>query len=236
MRVVSPFYAWYVFVRSRCHHRRIPRSVVAVVLAPSVIVSSATDPPHPPSPRSSPTIGASGEPWTTTTTAFPHRASRTSTMSRRLLCARRPCSSPSSSLSSSSSRNAPPKVGGGRPPRNRARSSPRSHIGVVVILRCNATAIVTLPILPPMNNVPMLIAGIDAVAVFARFHRRRAAAPLSWRSSGGGSRPPGGGGSRPGGVGGQRRRIRHTPPPPSPSPSPSPLLPLQSPLRYRRES
>ena len=109
--------------RSRCGHRRIPRSI-AVVFAPSVIVLSATDPPRPPSPRSSPTIGASGEPWTTTTTARPCRASRTSTASRRLFCARRPCSSPSSSLSFSSSHNALPKVGGGRPPRNCARTPP----------------------------------------------------------------------------------------------------------------
>ena len=109
---------------SRCCHRRIPRSVVAVVFAPSVIVSSATDPPRPPSPRSSPTIGASGEPWTTTTTACPRRASQTSTAARRLLRARRPCSSPSSSLSFSSSQNTLPKVGGGRPPRNCARTPP----------------------------------------------------------------------------------------------------------------
>jgi hypothetical protein len=33
-----------VVVRSRCCHRRIPRSVVAAIVAPSVIVSSATDP------------------------------------------------------------------------------------------------------------------------------------------------------------------------------------------------
>ena len=120
MRVVSSFYAWYVVLRSRCRHRRIPRSVVAVVFAPSVILLPTTNPPHPPSPRSSPTIGASGEPWTTTMMARPHRASQTSSVSRRLLRARCPCSSPSSLLSSSSSRNALPKVGGGRPPRNRA--------------------------------------------------------------------------------------------------------------------
>ena len=109
--------------RSRCGHQRIPRSV-AVVFAPSVIVSSATDPPRLPSPWSSPTIGASGEPWTTTMTARPRRTSRTSTTSRRLLRARRPCSSPSSSLSFFSSQNALPKVSGGRPPRNRARTPP----------------------------------------------------------------------------------------------------------------
>jgi len=56
MRVISLFYACYVVVHCRCSHRCIPRSVVAVVLALSVIVSSATDPPHPPSPRLSPTI------------------------------------------------------------------------------------------------------------------------------------------------------------------------------------
>jgi hypothetical protein len=67
--------------RSHCHHRRIPRSVVAIVFAPSVIISSATDPPRPPSPRSSSTTGALGKPWITTTTAHPHRASRTSTVS-----------------------------------------------------------------------------------------------------------------------------------------------------------
>ena len=109
--------------RSHCGHRRIPRSI-AVVFAPSVIVLSATDPPRPPSPWSSPTIGASGEPWTTTMTACPRRVSRTSTTSRRLLRARHPCSSPSSSLSFFSSQNALPKVGGGRPPRNRARTPP----------------------------------------------------------------------------------------------------------------
>ena len=97
-----------VVICSRCCHRRIPRSVVAAVVAPSMIFSSAEDPPRPLSPRSSPAIGASGEPWTTTMTAPPRRASRTSTASRRLLCARCPCSSPSL-LSSSSSRNALPK-------------------------------------------------------------------------------------------------------------------------------
>ena len=35
-----------VVVRSRCHHQCIPRSVVAAVLDPSVIVSSTTDPPR----------------------------------------------------------------------------------------------------------------------------------------------------------------------------------------------
>ncbi len=109
--------------RCRCRHRRIPRSV-AVVFAPSVIVSSATDPPRPPSPRSLPTIGASGETRTTTTTACSRRASRTSTASRCLLRACRPCSSPLSLLSFSSSQNTLPKVGGGRPPRNRARTPP----------------------------------------------------------------------------------------------------------------
>ena len=109
--------------RSRCRHRCIPRSV-AVVFAPSVIISSATDPPRPPSPWSSPTIGASGEPWTTTMTACPFRASQTSTASRHLLRARRPCSSPLSSLPFSSSQNTLLKVGGGQPPRNRARTHP----------------------------------------------------------------------------------------------------------------
>ena len=113
---------------SRCCHRRIPRSVVAVVFAPSVIVSSATDPPRPPSPRSSPTIGASGKPWTTTMTARPRRASRTSTASRHLLRARCPCSSQSSSLPFSSSQNALPKVSGGQPPRNHARTPPASAL------------------------------------------------------------------------------------------------------------
>ena len=113
-----------VVVHSRCGHRRIPRSVVAAIVAPSVIVLSATDPPRPPLPRSLPTIGASGEPWTTTTMARSCRASRTSTASRRLLRARRPCSSPSSSLSFSSSQNALPKVGGGRPPKICARTTP----------------------------------------------------------------------------------------------------------------
>ena len=125
-----------------------PCSVVAVVFAPSVIVSSATDPPRLPSPRSSPRIGASGKLWTTTTTACPCRASRTSTASCHLLCACCPCLSPSSMLLSSSSRNALPKVGGERPPRN-CTPTPRFHVGVVVILRCNAAAIVALWILPP---------------------------------------------------------------------------------------
>ncbi len=109
--------------RSRCGHRRIPRSV-AVVFAPSVIILSSTDPPRPPSPWSLPTIGTLGEPWTTTMTARPCRASRTLTATRRLLRARCPCSSPSSSLSFFSSQNAFLKVGGGRPPRNRARTPP----------------------------------------------------------------------------------------------------------------
>ena len=119
MHVVLSFYAWYVFVRSRCRHQCIPRSVVAVILTPSVIVLSTTDPPCLPSSRSSLMIGASGKPWTTTTMDRPRRVSRTSTASRRLLCARRPCSSPFSLLSSSSSQNALPKVGGGRPPKSR---------------------------------------------------------------------------------------------------------------------
>ena len=46
-----------VVVRSGCRHGCIPRSIIAVVFAPSVIVSSATDPPLPPLPRSLPTIG-----------------------------------------------------------------------------------------------------------------------------------------------------------------------------------
>ncbi len=145
-----------VVIRSPCGHRRIPSSVVAAVVTPSVIVSSATDPPRSPSPRSSPAIGASGEPWTTTTTARLRR--------RRLLHACRPCSSPSSSLSSSSSQNALPKVGGGRPPRNHASSSVQ----------------MPLPSSPsrsscPRNNMAMSIAGIDVVAV-ARLRRRRTAA------------------------------------------------------------
>ena len=165
-----------------------PRFVVAIVFALSVIISSATDPPRPPSPWSSPTIGASGEPWTTTMTACPRRASQTSTASQRLLRARRPCLSLLSSLSFSSSQNTLPKVGGGRPPRNRARTPPlprrcRRHPP----LRCRCR---------PMNNAPMSIPGIDVVAV-AGLRRRRAAAPLSRQSSGGGSRLPGGGGSRP---------------------------------------
>ena len=116
-----------VVVRSGCRHRRIPRSVVAVVFAPSVIISYATDLPCPPSPRSSSTIGASGKLWTTMTTACPCRASRTLTASRRLLCAHRPCLSPLSLLSSSSSQNALPKVSGGGPPRNRARTPLLPH-------------------------------------------------------------------------------------------------------------
>jgi hypothetical protein len=124
------------------------RSVVAVVFALSVIILSAKDPPRLPSPWSLLMIVASGEPWTTMTMARPRRASRTSNASRRLLCVHCPCSSPSSSLSSSSSRNALPKVGGGRPPRNRA-PTPRFHISVVVILRCDAAAVVALPILLP---------------------------------------------------------------------------------------
>ena len=127
---------------------RMPHSVVAVVFAPSVIVSSAKDPPRLPLPQSSLMIVASGEPWTTTTMACPCRASQTLTTSRRLLRARRPCSSPSSSLSSSSSRNALPKVGGGQPPRN-CVPTPHFHVGVVVILRCDTAAVVALPILPP---------------------------------------------------------------------------------------
>ncbi len=125
-----------------------PRSIVAVVFASSVIISSAKDPPRLPSPRSSLMIVALGKPWTTTVTARPRRVSRTLTASRRLLRARRPCSSPSSSLSSSSSQNVLPKVGGGRPPRNRP-PTPCFHIGVVAILSCDAAAAVALPILPP---------------------------------------------------------------------------------------
>ena len=47
----------------RCRHLCIPCSVVAVVLALSVVLSSATDPPRLPLTRLSPTIGPpSGEP------------------------------------------------------------------------------------------------------------------------------------------------------------------------------
>ena len=46
----------------RCRHQRIPRPVVAVILAPSVVVSSLMDLPRVPSPRSSSMIGALGEP------------------------------------------------------------------------------------------------------------------------------------------------------------------------------
>ena len=125
-----------------------PRSVVAIIFAPSVIILSTKDSPHLPSPRSLLMIFALGEPWTTMTMAHPRRASQTSNASRRLFCACCPCSSPSSLLSSSSSQNALPKVGGGRPPRNRA-PTPRFHVSVVVILRCDAAAVVALPILPP---------------------------------------------------------------------------------------
>ena len=127
-------------VCSGCRHQRIPRSVVAIIIAPSVIVSSTTDPPRPPSPQSSPTMGASGEPWTTTMMARPHRASQTSSVSRRLLRAHCPCSSPSSLLSTSSFQNALPKVGGGQSP---------FRVGVVVILCHDAAAVIALPILPP---------------------------------------------------------------------------------------
>ena len=213
-----------VVVRSGCLHQRIPRSVVALVFAPSVIISYATDLPRPPSPRSSSMIGASGEPWTTMTTACPCRASRTLTASRRLLCARHPCSSPLSLLSSSSSRNALPKVGGGGPPRNRARTPllpRRCRCHPPSQRRCHCC-------LPsrPMNNAPMLITGIDVVVV-AGLRRRRAAVPSLRRLSGGGSHPPGGGGIHPGGVGGQRHCIRRTPPPPL---HPPPLT------RYRSKS
>ena len=125
-----------------------PRSVVAIIFAPSVIILSTKDSPHLPSPRSLLMIFALGEPWTTMTMAHPRRASQTSNASRRLFCACCPCSSPSSLLSSSSSQNALPKVGGGRPPRNRA-PTPRFHVSVVIILCCDAAAAIALPILPP---------------------------------------------------------------------------------------
>jgi hypothetical protein len=80
--------------------------------------------------------GASGEPWTTATTAPPRRASQTSTASRGLLRAHHPCLSPSL-LSSSSSQNALPNV------------PPRFRDGVVVIFRRDAAAVVALLILPP---------------------------------------------------------------------------------------
>ena len=93
-------------------------------------------------------------------------------------------------------------------------STPRFHIGVVVILRCNAAAVVALPILPPNEQ----LANVDP----RHQHRRgcrtppcRAATPLLRRSSGGGSRPPGVGGILPGSVGGWRRHIHRTPPHPS---------------------
>ena len=149
-----------------------PRSVVAVVCAPSVIVSSATDPPPLPLPRSSLMIVALGEPWTKTMTACPRRASRTSTASRRLLRARRPCSSPSSSC-------CPP------PPETPIPKSVEDDLQEIACLPPASTLVSSsssvatpLPLSPslssrPMNNAPMSIAGIDVVVVSGR--RRRGA-------------------------------------------------------------
>jgi len=203
-----------------------PRSVVAVVFAPSVIVLSTKDPPRLPSPRSSLMIVASGEQWTMTMTARPRRASRTSTASLRLLCAHPPCSSPSSLLSSSSSQNALPKLVEDDL-QEIARLPPAS-----TSVSSSSSVATPLPSLPsrssrPMNNAPMSVPGIDVVVV-AILRRRHATAPSLQRSSGGGSRPPGGGGSRSRGVGGWCRRICRTPPPPS--------LPTPPPTRYRNNS
>ena len=135
-----------VVVRSGCCYRRIPRFVVAVGFAPSVIVSSATDLPRPPSPRLLPTIGASGEPWTTTTTARPRRASRlrhdvfflliVPARLCRLLCCPPP---PKMSFPKLAEDDLQEIV----------RVPPRFHVGVVVILCRDAASVIALPILPP---------------------------------------------------------------------------------------
>jgi len=182
-----------------------PHSVIAIVLfAPSVIVSSATDPPRLPSLRSSLMIVASGEPWTTTTTARPRTASRTSTASRRLLRARRPCSSPPLHC-----RPPPPETPFPKSAEDDLQKIARLHPASTSVSSSSSIA-TPLPSSPsrsshPMNNAPMSIPGINVVAV-AGLRRRRAAAPSLRRSSGGGSHPLGGGGSRPGSVGGWRCR------------------------------
>ena len=149
-------------VYGRCRHLCIPCFVVAVVLTPSVVVSSTTDLPRLPLPWLLTTIGPSGELSDNDVNNDPAgepchptgRASQTSTAPSRLCRARRPYLSPSLSSSSVlSSRNAPLKVGVARPQKI-ARVLFRFRIGVVVVvvLRCDAVAVVALPILPPNES------------------------------------------------------------------------------------
>ena len=147
-------------VYGRCRHLCIPCFVVAVVLTPSVVVSSTTDLPRLPLPWLLTTIGPSGELSDNDVNNDPAgepchptgRASQTSTAPSRLCRARRPYLSPSLSSSSVlSSRNAPLKVGVARPQKI-ACVLFRFRIVVVVVLRCDAVAVVTLPILPPNES------------------------------------------------------------------------------------
>jgi hypothetical protein len=105
-------------VSRRCCHLCIPCSVVPVVLALSVFVSSMADLPCLPLPQLSLTMGPSGEPSDNDVNNNPvgeprhlaGRASQTSTAPSRLCHACGPYLSTSLSLSVLSSRNAPLKV------------------------------------------------------------------------------------------------------------------------------
>ena len=143
----------------RCCHLCIPCSVVPVVLALSVVVSSMADLPRLPLPQLSPTMGPSSKPSDNDVNNNPAgepchlagRASQTSTAPSRLCRACGPYLSPSLSSSVLSSRNAPLKVGVTRP-QEIAHVLSRFPIGVlvVIIVLCRDTvAIVAIPIILP---------------------------------------------------------------------------------------
>jgi hypothetical protein len=166
------------------------------------------DPPRPPSPRSSPTIGALGKQWTTTMMVCPRRASRTffvliiPARLHRHCCRSPPPKTPFPKLAEDDLQEI-------------TRVTPCFRVSVVVILRCNAAALIVLPILPPNEQC----ADVD------RRHRRccsrqtlspprRGAVDTTIEQKRILSAWTGGGRSCLGSVGGRRRRIRRTPPPP----------------------
>ena len=116
------------------------------------------------------------------------------------------------------------------------RVLPSFRVGAVIVLRCDATAIIALSLLPPNEQHADIDCRHQGCRGWrTRRRRRRHRAP---RRRGDqmeeGSRSPGrGGGRRPGGVGGRRCCIRCTPPPllpppPLPSRCETSLLPQPS--------
>ncbi len=149
-----PVVVCMVVVHSPCQHQPNPRSVISKILAQSVIVSYATDPPRPPSPRSSPTNGASGKPQAVDNDDNASPSQSILNIDCVTLCLH--CHPP------------PPEM----PFTKLAEDDfqeiecvpPRFRVGVLVILHCNATAVVALLILPPNEQ---------CVDVDLRHRRRR---------------------------------------------------------------